>query len=120
VRQHGGSASDSGTAHGCDQRLVEIEQRVHQARLRRLSRPRRILEEILDIVAGAERISGAMPEHHACPVVLGRVVEDIRERHIHARCHGVPLRRTIQLNAENVSGSFGNNLVHRRPPASAW
>ena len=47
VHEHGRSASDRGAPHGCDQRLVEINQRIHQPNLRRLSRPRRILEEIL-------------------------------------------------------------------------
>ena len=72
VRQHGGSAADGGTLHGRDQRLVEIDQRIHQPRLRRVSRPWRILQKILHIVARAERISCAMPEHDACAFVLGR------------------------------------------------
>ena len=113
VRQHGGSASDGGTVHGRDQRLVEIDQRIHQPSLRRFSRPWRILQKILDIVARAEGISCAMPEHDTCAFVLGRVIEDIRERHVHARGHRVSFCRTIQFNAKDASGTFGNNLVHR-------
>jgi hypothetical protein len=37
VREHGRSASDRGAPHGRDQRLVEINQRIHQPNLKRLS-----------------------------------------------------------------------------------
>jgi hypothetical protein len=53
-----------------------------------------------------------MPEHDACTLVLGRVIEDIRERGVHARSHRVPLCRTIQFNAKDASVLFGNNLFH--------
>src|SRR6266536_2935414 len=85
VRQHGGAAADGGTLHGRDQRLVEVDQRIHQPGLRRFSWTWRILQEVLHIVAGAERISCAVPEHDTRALVLGRLVEDIRERHVHAR-----------------------------------
>ena len=63
VRQHGGSAPDRRTVHGGDERLVEVDKRLHQARLGRLTGPWRALQEIHQIVARAERVSRAMPEH---------------------------------------------------------
>jgi hypothetical protein len=59
-----------------------------------------------------------MPEHDAYALVFGCFIEDAGESLVHARSHRVSLSRTIQLNAENVSGSFGNDLVHRPAPAS--
>ena len=119
VRQHGGPTADGGALHGCDQRLAEIEQRVHQPSLRRVSCPWRILQEIVDVVARTERIACAMPEHDTCALVLGRVIEDIRECRIHARGHRVSLCRTVQFNAKDASGMLGNDLVHRLTPVSA-
>ncbi len=119
MRQHGGSASDRGAAHGRDQRLIEIDERIHQPSLRRVSRPWRILQKILNIIARAERISCAMPEHDTRAFVLSRVIEDVRERCVHARSHRISLHRTVQLNAKDAFGLFRNNFIHRLPPLRA-
>src|SRR3989442_11278345 len=117
--QHCGSTADGGAMHRGDDWFVEVHQRLHQARLRRFTRPWRILEEILHIVAGAERISRAVPEHHTYSFVLGRVIEKIRQSHVHAHSHRVLLGRTIQLDTHDASGTFLNNVAHRPPPAMA-
>src|SRR5712691_5202874 len=119
VCQHGGSTADSCTLYGGDQCLVEVNERIHQASLRRFTWPWRILQEILHIVAGAERISRAVPEHHTYSFVLGRVIEKIRQSHVHAHSHRVLLGRTIQLDTHDASGTFLNNVAHRPPPAMA-
>src|SRR5206468_9751058 len=49
--------------------------------------------------------------------VLGCVIEKIRESHVHAHSHRVLLGRTIQLDAQDASGTFFNNVAHRPPPA---
>ena len=53
-----------------------------------------------------------MPEHDTYALVLGRVIEDIRECYVHARSHRVSLCRPIQFNAKDASGAFGNDLIH--------
>src|SRR5215469_18317321 len=63
VRQHRGSAADRSALHGRDDRLFEPGERIHEGALREIAWPRRIVEKIPDVVAGAERVSGAMPEH---------------------------------------------------------
>src|SRR6202049_2856661 len=83
VRHHGGAAADGGAVDRGDQRLVEVDQRLHQSGLWRFSRPWRILEKILDIVARAERISRAMPEDDTRVLVIRRLVEDACERQVH-------------------------------------
>ena len=117
VRQHGRAPSDGGAVDGGDDRLVEIDQRIHQPSLRRVSRPRRVVQKILDIVAGAERVSCAVPERDTRALVPGRVDEDVCESHVHARGHRVPLGRAVQFNAKDAFGMLGHNLVHRLPPA---
>src|SRR5262245_57513117 len=74
VCQHGSSASDSRALDGGDNRFVEVDQRKHQPSLRRLTWPRRILQEVLHIVPRAERISRAVPNHYMYLFVLRRVV----------------------------------------------
>ena len=59
------------------------EQRIHQSGLWRFSRPWRILEKILDIVARAERISRSMPEDDTRVLVIRRLAEDACESHVH-------------------------------------
>jgi hypothetical protein len=78
VQQHGGSTADRGTAHGCNQRLVEIDQCIHEPSLRRFSWARRIFQKVLHIVAGAESISRTVPKYHTYALVLGRGIEDVR------------------------------------------
>ena len=92
---------------------------MHQLSLWRFSLSWWILQKILHVIAGAERISSPVPEHDACLFILGRGIEDIRESHIHARSHRVSFRRTIQLNAKDASGTFGKNLIHCLVPLSA-
>ena len=54
VRQHGGSAADGGTVDGGDQRLVEIDERVHQLRLGHVSRPGGIFRKSSTSLPGGE------------------------------------------------------------------
>ena len=54
VCQHCGSTADGGAMHRGDDWFVEVNQRSHQASLRRFTWPWRILQEILHIVASAE------------------------------------------------------------------
>src|SRR5258706_7905325 len=119
VSQHRRSASDGRALDGGHQWLLEVKQRIHQSSLRRLAWSWRVLEKILDIVARAEGISRAMPQHHAYCVVPGRFVEKIREGRVHGDRHRVFLFRTIQLNAQDVPGMFFDNVAHRPPPATA-
>ena len=83
VRQHGGAATDGGTVDCRNQWLVEVDERIHEAGLWRFAWPWRILEKILDIIAGAERISRAMPKHDMRVLVMRRLVEDARQSHVH-------------------------------------
>src|SRR6267142_5137938 len=119
VSQHRRSASDGRALDSGHQRLLEVKQRIHQASLSRLTWSWRVLEKILDIVAGAEGISRAMPQHHTYCVAAGRFVEKIRERRVHGDRHRVFLFRTIQLNAQDAPGTFFDDVAHRPPPATA-
>src|SRR6266550_4637023 len=83
MRQHGGAAADGGAVDRGDERLVEVEQRIHQSGLWRFSRSRRILQKILDIVARAERISRAVPEDDTRVLVIRHLVENAGESHVH-------------------------------------
>src|SRR6266436_5331039 len=83
VRQHGGATADRGAVDRGDQRLVEVDQRLHQSGLRKIPRPRRILEKILEIVTRAERMSRAMPEDDTRVVVIRCLVQDACESHVH-------------------------------------
>jgi hypothetical protein len=103
---------DRGAANRGDDWLVEVHQRLHEGGLWRFAGPRRILEEILDIVARAERFSSAVPEHDTRVVVVRRLIEDARECHVHGRRHGIPLGRAVQLDAQDASCVFGNDIVH--------
>src|SRR6185369_3849865 len=52
--QQSSSASDSNTLHRCDQRLVNVQQRIRELSLRTLAWARWVFQEILQIVAGGE------------------------------------------------------------------
>jgi hypothetical protein len=56
--------------HGGDQRLLEIDQRVDQFRLRTFDRSWRVLHKILDIIARTKRISRSMPKRDAYLIVF--------------------------------------------------
>src|SRR2546425_10059291 len=62
VGQHRRSRSDGRPVHGCDQWLVEVDQRLDEALLRTVTRLRRILQKVTEIVARGERISRAMQD----------------------------------------------------------
>ena len=79
----GGFASDRRTVHGGDQRLVEVDKRLHQARLRTLACRRRAPQEIGHIVARTERVSRAMPEHDANLIVVRGPIEELGQRDVH-------------------------------------
>src|SRR5205823_3529994 len=112
VRQHGGSAPDRRTVDGGDERLVETDQRLHQARLGRLTEPWRALQEIHYIVARTERVSRAVPEHDANLLVLRRRSEKLRDGDVHVGRHRVLLFRTVQLDPQDASGAFGQDVTH--------
>src|SRR5689334_15086556 len=95
VRQHGGSASDSCSLYGCDQWLVEVDQRILEKSLRTFTGPWRILEKVFHIVTGTEGISQPMPEHDTNAGVPRSVIEKICQSDVHGRSHGVFLCRTI-------------------------
>ena len=78
VRQHRGAASDRSALHGRDDRLSEPDKGVHQAGLRGFARLLGF-EEILDVVTGAERISGGLPQHDTDSLVLVGLVEEYRQ-----------------------------------------
>src|SRR5690349_16638301 len=60
-----------------------------------------------------------MPQHDANLFVLRRVIENIRQGNVHARSHRVLPGRTVQLDTQDTSGSFCNNVTHRLPPSVA-
>src|SRR5947208_1373726 len=57
-----------------------------------------------------------MPEHDANLVVLCRRIEEFRESDVHVCRHRVLLLRTIQLDPQDASGSFGQDVTHRPSP----
>src|SRR5207249_9649709 len=63
VRQHGGSAPDRRTVDGGDERLVEVEERLHQARMGRLTGPSRALQAVHHTLASIDRAYCRGPEH---------------------------------------------------------
>ena len=75
-----------------------------------------MFEKILNIITGAERIPRPVPEDDTRVVILGRLFEYLCESEVHGRCHRVPLCRAVQLDPQNTSSAFGNNLVHCRSP----
>jgi len=56
---------------------------------------RRVLQKIPHIVAGAERISRAVPEYDPNLIVLCGGIEQVRQGDVHGRCHRVLRRRPI-------------------------
>src|SRR5437016_2767511 len=62
MRQHRRSASDGCAVNRGYQGFVEVDQRSDQRGLRTLARPRRISHKVLQIVACAECIPGAVQE----------------------------------------------------------
>src|SRR5712691_11468081 len=114
VRQHGGAATDGGAVDRHDHRFVEVDECVHETGLWRFAWPWRILEKVLDIVARAERISRAVPEDDTRVLVIRRLVEDACESHVHGRRHRIPLCRAVQLDTQDASCAFGNNIIHCR------
>src|SRR5216683_3426243 len=84
VREHSGATTYRGAVDRRDQQLVEIDQCIHEAGLWRFTRPRRIPERILDIVARAERIPRAVPEDDLDVLVIRRLIEDTCESHVHS------------------------------------
>jgi len=63
---------------GDNDRFVEPNQRLDQAALRKIAQPRRVLDEILDVVSCTERLASAMPKDNADFAVIGGLVEDVR------------------------------------------
>src|SRR5439155_18619511 len=57
-----------------------------------------------------------MPQHDPYVFVSCRVTEDVRHGDVHARGHRILLFRAIQLDTQDASGAFRNNVTHGRPP----
>src|SRR4029077_6880254 len=87
--------------------------------LRTVARSHWILEKILQVVASAERVSCTVPEHNAHAVVFCCVVKEIRHGDVHGGRHRIFLGRSIELNSQDTSGTFGNNVTHLPPPVAA-
>ena len=118
VRQHRGSAADRRALHGRDDGLVEIDERAHQAGLWGLDRPGRILEKISHVIAGAERVSGAVPQHDTDCLVVGGRAETVRQARVHGRRHRVLLVRAIQFDPQDAAGTLGDDIAHCLLPCS--
>ena len=89
-----------------DQWLGESDQRIYQASLRTIARSRRILREVLKIIPGGERVTGAVQQHDIYVVVLVCFVKQISQTGIHRHRHRILLRRAIKLHSQNASGAF--------------
>src|SRR5258707_1137462 len=98
-----------------DQRLIEVIQRIDEAALRTVIPLGGILQEITEVVARAEGISGPVQQHDPYSIVSGRSVEQLRHRVVHAHRQSVLLLRTVELNTQDASGVLRNNLTHGRP-----
>src|SRR6266481_8564425 len=118
--EHRGSEAHRNPVHRRHDRLVETVQRGEQAHLRALAGAGRVLHEILEIVAGGEGVSRAVDKHDARCIVLRRRLESFGERHVHGGGDRVLLPRSVELHLEDASGSLGEDLVHRPPPAAAF
>jgi hypothetical protein len=112
MSQHRSSTADRGALHRSDDWFVEVNQRFDQASLWTFTGPRRVLEKILYVVAGAKRIARAMPEHDANLIVFGSVIEQIGQYYVHGGRHCVFSRRPIQLNPQDISGTLSNDVTH--------
>src|SRR5262245_43642496 len=115
VRQHRGSATDRRALHGRDDRFFEANERIYQAALRKVVWSGRLVKEIPHVVAGAERVSGAVPEHHTDCFVFAGVAEDLRKARVHGCRHRVLFRRSIQFDPQDAAGTLGVDVAHRLP-----
>src|SRR5881296_113091 len=61
-----------------------------------------------------------MPEHDANLIVFRSVIEQIGQRDVHGQRHCVSLCRPIQLDPQDASRTFRNNVTHRPPPMVAF
>src|SRR5262249_40086807 len=112
VTQHGRPTTNRHAVHGGDDRLLEADQRVHQARLGAATRAGGIRDEVLQVVAGGERVPRAVPEHDSRLIVSSGAVEQIRHGDVHARRHRVLVGGSIQLDVQNASGVLDNDVTH--------
>ena len=69
------------------------------------------------LVPRAERVSCSVPKHDAETIILCCGVEEIRHGDVHGGRHRIFLGRSIELDSQDTSGAFGNNVGHRAPPA---
>ena len=111
MRQHRGAASDRGTLHGRDDRLPEPDEGIHQAGLRGFARLLGF-EEILDVVTGAERIAGGMPQHDTDRLVLVSLAKNIGKARVHAGGQGILPFRTVQFDPQDAVGTLGDDVAH--------
>jgi len=56
--------------------------------------------------------SRAVPEHDANLIILRSGIENVRQRDVHRRRHRVFLCRPVQLNPQDASEPFANNVAH--------
>src|SRR5438046_195216 len=62
MRKQRRSTADRCALDGGDQRFIEVDQRAAKPRLRTDNRSGWVLQEILEIIAGAKRVSDGIPE----------------------------------------------------------
>src|ERR1700690_260943 len=117
VCQHGGAAPDCRTVHSRDDWLFKGNEGIDQTGLRTVFRAWRILQKVIEVVSRTEGVSRSVPKHDADAIILCCSVEEIRHGDVHGGCHRVFLGRSIELDSQDSSGAFGNNVRHRVPPA---
>ena len=96
--------------HRGDKRLVELDQRSDEARLRAVVTLQGVVEEIPEVIARAECIAGAVQEHNPRFVVLGSGIEQLGYCRAHVKRHRVLLFRSIELDSKYVIEALGHDL----------
>src|SRR5882672_2330490 len=117
MRQHGGPASDYRTVHCCDDWLFKSDEGIDQTRLRTVFGTWGIFQKVVEVVPRTEGVSRSVPKHDADAIVLRCGVDEIRHVDVHGGCHRIFLGWSIELDSQNTSRAFGNNVGHRAPLA---
>src|ERR1700719_491023 len=60
-----------------------------------------------------------MPKHHADAIIFCCGVEETRHGDVHGGRHRIFLGRSIELNSQDTSGAFSNDVAHLPPPVAA-
>ncbi len=116
VEQHRHADADRRTRHRRDDRLVEIQQRVHELHDWRVFTRWRLLHEVLQIVARREHIRLADDQHRAHGLVRKRRIQRLRHRFVHRQCQRVLLLRPRDFERRHAIRGRGPD-AHRQPAA---